>query len=89
MKKIDNLINKAYSSYVKYQSSCDSVIMYLTPFFIDFPQEILEQLEVDFQPSDGLVISDGDSNVYSLSNIIEIIKNKGVISFDEFKKYSI
>lgn len=89
MKKIDNLINKAYSSYVKYQLSCDNVLMYLTPFFIDFPQEILEQLAVDFQPSDGLVISDGDSNVYSLSHIIEIVKNKGIITFSEFKSFSI
>lgn len=79
---MNRLLKKMITAQNKYDGTICSV-----------ERELSDKVEFDFsifwQPSDGFVFCDNNGNNSSFINCIEIIKEKGCLSFEDFREAGI
>ena len=95
MKKIKSTVLKTIKKHILFMSSCDDLLELIKQkitfctIYYDIEKAFLDNLSLDFNPSDGLIIIDYDANNYSVTSIIELIEMYGHISLEQFKSTSI
>lgn len=75
---VKRLLDKLEKAHATYESAKGSMESYLAD-----KCEFGEELSVDYQPSDGFVIQ-YDSDNAPLDSCLDVIKEKGALSHDDF-----
>ena len=88
-RKLKSLIRNAEIAENKFHTQCAIAATEISNY-MDFETEEEDFFGIDFQPSDGLVLTDYFSKVYDLTGILKHIKDNGKFnSYEELGYYSI
>ncbi|SBV91851.1 hypothetical protein [uncultured Dysgonomonas sp.] len=84
------LLNNAIKARTKYESCVGKISAY-AKIYIEFPYD--DTVSCEYQPSDGyvIVLDAGSLNPYNmpLESFFSIAKENGIVTIDDFDKYSI
>lgn len=81
-------VHLAYKDFV---TSCSIMKEAIIKHF-DFDEDLnsyIDQLTVDFNPADGVILIDEYANNFSVDSIINLINQKGKISYDDLQSCGI
>lgn len=88
-RKLKALIRNAEIAENKFNTQCAIAAIEICNY-MDFETEEEDFFGIDFQPSDGIVLTDHFSKVYDLTGILKHIKEKGKFkSYEDLGYYSI
>jgi len=89
IRKLKSLVRKTEIAENKFHTKCSETAMELCKY-MNFENEEEDFFQIDFQPSDGIVLTDHFSKVYDLTGILKHIKENGKFnSYEELGYYSI
>lgn len=80
--KLETIFKKIEDSHSKYQGEIGRMEAALQDL-ADF------EVAVEYQPSDGFVVGDEHSNLAGLDKCIEIIRNTGKLSHEDYLEHTI
>lgn len=82
---------KVHLTYNDFALSCSIMKEAIIKHF-DFDEDLesyIEQLTIDFNPADGVILIDEYANNFSVNSVINLIKQKGKISYDDLQSCGI